>query len=380
MRLLCVSHACVVPANQALFARVARQTGWDVTIVAPRRWRNELGAFHVERWPEFEGELVALAVVGSGRVPLHFYGRGLAALVRRIRPSAMFAHNEPYALATAQVVHAARGVPAGFYSAQNVVKRYPAPVRALERYVHERAAFAFATSASALVALRSRGYDGDATVVPLWVDLDRYSISQRRDRSHSLVVGFVGRLVPEKGADVLLEALASLPGDVRAVFAGAGDDAVRLRRHARKLRLDARVDWRGYVPHDQMPNLYGEIDVLVVPSRTTISWKEQFGRVVVEALAAGVPVVASDCGSLPALLERTGGWLVREGDAQALAQRLLALRNDAASLRRAGEQGCTAVKAQFGLDAVARRFAAGIETAIACDSGTRISIIAAGSS
>src|SRR5438128_3860444 len=205
-----MSHACVVAANQALFARVAQRTGWELTLVVPRSWRNELGTFDAERY-------------------------------------------------------------------------------------------------------RSR----------IW------------NRSDSLVVGFVGRLVPEKGPDVLLEALAPLPGDVRAIVVGAGEEAARLEARSARLGLGARIDWRGYVPHDAMADVYSELDVLVVPSRTTARWKEQFGRVVIEALAAAVPVVASDCGSLPALLERTGGgWVVPEGDDRALAQRLLSLRHDPEALRR----------------------------------------------
>jgi glycosyltransferase involved in cell wall biosynthesis len=81
--------------------------------------------------------------------------------------------------------------------------------------------------------------------------------------------------------------------------------------------------------HERMPEAYGLIDVLVLPSRTTATWKEQFGRVIIEALWCGVPVVGSDSGEIPWLLELTGGGVTfPEGDADALARQLSRLRDD----------------------------------------------------
>ncbi len=85
--------------------------------------------------------------------------------------------------------------------------------------------------------------------------------------------------------------------------------------------------------HDQMAAGYAQLDVLVLPSRTTPTWKEQFGRVIVEALWCGVPVVGSDSGEIPWLIGLTGGGLVfPEGDSEALAGRLSELR-EAPALR-----------------------------------------------
>ncbi len=364
MKLVCVSHPCVVPANQELFARVRSLTGWELTIVVPSRWRNELGDFRPERSPTFDGALVPLPVLGSGKVPLHVYRVALGRVIRRERPAAVYVHNEPYALATVQALRATpRGVAAGFYSAQNLAKRYPPPFRALELATYRRASFALPVSDAVLQVLRAKGYAGPAEVLPLAVDV---SAAPERPRSRDgFTVGFLGRLVPEKGVDVLLEALGVLPQWICAVVVGAGPEEERLRAQAARLGVAERVTWGGYVRHGSTAGILGALDLLVVPSRSVHGWKEQFGRVVIEALACGTPVAASDCGELPRLLGRTGGgWTFPEGDAGALARLIERAAVDEAGRARAAARGRAAVELEFGLDAIATRFAAIVEQAV----------------
>lgn len=361
MRLLCVSHPCVASPNQELFARIASQRGWDVTILLPDRWRNEYGELKAERWPAFQGELLPTRVIGVGRIPLHVYAARLRTIVRRVRPDAIYAHNEPYALSTFQAARAAGRIPFGFYSAQNVSKAYPWPISATERYVHRRAVFAFPVSEAVLDVLSGKGYEGRAEILPLWVDPYAYG-SQGLPSERPPTLGFVGRLTPEKGLDVLLDALARLPSDVRAVVAGAGPAEPELRRRADALGLAGRVSWLGFVEHERMPGVYGQLDLLVVPSRTTAGWKEQFGRVVIEALAARVPVVAADSGELSRLLSSTeGGWLFPEGDVAALAGTLRRLLASPGELDQAARVGRAAVERRFGVAVVADHFATVVE-------------------
>jgi glycosyltransferase involved in cell wall biosynthesis len=133
---------------------------------------------------------------------------------------------------------------------------------------------------------------------------------------------------------------------------------------AEKLALGDRVEWRGYVPHERAHEAYAALDLLIVPSRSVSGWEEQFGRVVIEALASGVSVVSSDSGELSNLIRRTGGgWLFAEGDAHGLAARIQEARDhDARTLR--GTAGRRAVTEQFGLDIVAEQFASEISEAI----------------
>jgi glycosyltransferase involved in cell wall biosynthesis len=109
--------------------------------------------------------------------------------------------------------------------------------------------------------------------------------------------------------------------------------------------------------HDQMARGYAQIDVLVLPSRTTPSWKEQFGRVIIEALSCGVPLVGSDSGEIPWLIELTGGGMTfPEGDCEALAERLGTLRADAALRRNLAAAGREAVERLFSVPAATDPF------------------------
>jgi len=325
MRLAVVSRPCVEPVNQDLYARVQAQTGWDVTLLLPRSWKTEYGRRRAERWPAFRGELVPLPAVPAGNIPLHFYPVALRHRLRALRPDIVYVHHEPYAAATFQVVraaHATDGPAIGFYSAQNLSKSYPWPVSRWERWVHTHADFALPVSAEVAQVLRGKGYAGLMEVMPLPVDTERFQpAAEGRRNSRPFTAGYVGRLAPEKGVDTLIEALPQVNGATRLLIAGDGSARGSLVALARATGLADHITWAGYVPHEAVPETYRAMDVLVVPSRTVPSWKEQFGRVVVEALACGVPVIASDSGELPNLVGETrGGWLFREGDSADLAR------------------------------------------------------------
>jgi glycosyltransferase involved in cell wall biosynthesis len=176
-----------------------------------------------------------------------------------------------------------------------------------------------------------------------------------------LNVGYVGRLVPEKGLDTLITALRLLSrDDFRLVVAGDGPLIDSLRREAAAAGIAA--EFRGRLSTQQVASVYSDIDVLVVPSRTTPNWKEQFGRVVLEAASTGTPVVASDSGELPYVIAALRcGWTFPEGDAPSLADRLRELRADESLLRRASVEGAGRVRSDFSDEVVARRFAAALE-------------------
>jgi glycosyltransferase involved in cell wall biosynthesis len=157
--------------------------------------------------------------------------------------------------------------------------------------------------------------------------------------------------VPEKGIWDLVAAVRALDAPVRLLLVGDGP----LRDDLRALALpnaDVTV-WTG-LDHGGMVQAYAGMDVLVLPSRTTPTWAEQFGRVLVEALWCGVPVVGSDSGEIPWVIRATGGGVVvPEGDSNALAEALAALRGDAGLRDRLARTGHDSVVRLFSTPAVA---------------------------
>jgi glycosyltransferase involved in cell wall biosynthesis len=119
-------------------------------------------------------------------------------------------------------------------------------------------------------------------------------------------------------------------------------------------------------------SVYRRADVLIVPSKTVRNWKEQFGRVVIESLACGVPVITSDSGELPQLMEQTGGgWSFPEDNADALAHAIRHVIANPREARECAERGRRAVEQLFSADAVARRFIAVVEDVVRSRSPVR---------
>ena len=136
---------------------------------------------------------------------------------------------------------------------------------------------------------------------------------------------------------MLLEAIARLDRATLRV-AGAGPEEAALRARVAELGIGDRVELVGSVGQDQLPDFYRGLDVLAVPSLPTPGWLEQFGRVVVEAMACGVPVVASDTGALPDVVG-DAGLLVPPGDPEALATALESLLEDDATRGELSRRG-----------------------------------------
>jgi glycosyltransferase involved in cell wall biosynthesis len=112
------------------------------------------------------------------------------------------------------------------------------------------------------------------------------------------------------------------------------------------LGIQGQVEFAPYVPSTAVPDYLRELDVLVLPSRTTRSWKEQFGRVLVEAMACGVPVIGSSSGEIPNVIG-DGGLVFPEDDVAALRERLACLMADTVLRRELGERGRARVLAHF---------------------------------
>ncbi len=263
-------------------------------------------------------------------------------------------HEEPFGLAMGEVLVLRRlrrsRVPFVVASAQNLPKRYPLPFRLIERAALAQAAGAYTCNTEAGRILRDKGLVGAWTLLPLGLDTSRYTVEERSVPTEVLRIGFVGRLIPHKGVGVLLQAAVSDRRFVLEIY-GDGPEAEELRNEAVVLGIEDRVTFHGFVAEDTMPEVYRTFDVLAVPSLTMPGWIEQFGRVVVEAGASGVPVVASASGSLPDVVAEHA-LLVPPGDAGALAAALGRLVDEPGVWEKARASGI-AEAARYSWEAVA---------------------------
>lgn len=328
MRVLMLSKACVVGIYQRKLEEIAA-LGVELRVLVPPSWRDERGDTPVERVFTSGYELVETPIRFNGNFHLHYYP-DLPREIAAFRPDIVHADEEPYNLATWHALWQARraGAKTVAFSWQNIARDYPPPFRWGERWALRHTDALIVGTDSAADVWRAKGYGGPLPVIPQFgVDPTLFA-PPASVPARPFTIAYVGRLVPEKGIDLLFNAASRLPSDWRIVLVGGGPERDALAALAAQLGISERVTFEPQQPSTAMPSLYPRFDALALPSRTRPNWKEQFGRVLVEAMASGVPVVGSGSGAIPDVIG-DAGLVFPEGDSAALARHLSVLQTDA---------------------------------------------------
>lgn len=366
LKILVAGHSLVNPLNRARIDALARQRDLSLAVLTPHAWTGEHGeTYDLADAPPHPGyRLLPHRVYFRGDNQQHrfLYGGGLSRLVAAEAPDLLHIEEEPYSLATFQLALLAawHRLPFVITTFQNIEKRYPVPFRWMEAYVLGRARAALAGSAATEAVLRAKGFAGPVRQVALGIDPALYRPTRDEElvsrlKLSGFVAGFVGRLEPVKGLDLLLQAVARLP-TCQLVMVGGGSDEARLKALALELSIDERVRWVDPVPHAEVPRWLGVMDALVLPSVTFPSIQEQFGRVLVEAMACGVPVVGSSSGGIPGVIG-DAGLVFPEGDSVALSSCLMQLMRSPARREELTRAGRARALERYTWDSIARGIA-----------------------
>jgi glycosyltransferase involved in cell wall biosynthesis len=360
-----LSKALVVGAYQKKAEELAALPGVELTVAVPPVWREPgVGDQVLERRFVRGYQLAVLPIWLNGRHHIHFYP-AIERLVAHVRPDVFHIDEESFNFATYQAMRA--GVRFGarccFYSWATVDRRYPPPFGWFERYAFHHAAHAIAGAQEAADILRRHGYCGPISVLPQFgVDPDLFAPKDERrktkderleERPSSFVIGYLGRLVPQKGLLDLIEALALLPAHTRVRLIGDGVQKLQLLARAAELGVRDRLElvaWTNDVPAELR-----QLDALALPSHTTRGWKEQFGRVLIEAMSCGVPVVGSSSGEIPNVIG-DAGLIYPEGDVPALAASLERLATQPALHATLAGRGRVRVLERYTQAALARQY------------------------
>jgi glycosyltransferase involved in cell wall biosynthesis len=340
MKVALISKAHVRGVYQRGLEELAADAEIELTVVTPPSWREGRSLIALERVYTRGYELIVTPIIFNGRYHVHFYPR-LAGLLERIRPDVVHVDEEPYNFATYLALRAAGRIGARrlFYTWQNIYRKVPPPFSLVERANYAFADAAIAANEDAAEVLRRKGFTRPVSVVTPGLDPELYAPTSRAGES-SFAIGYIGRLVREKGVDLLLRACRRLAGEWTLTIVGEGDQKAALVEQAASLAIGDRITFENSVPSSQVPVVLQRFDALVLPSRSLPNWREQFGRVLMEAMACAVPVIGSTCGEIPRVIG-DAGLVFPEGDEVALSQAIATIQVDRDlrnSLRQRGRE------------------------------------------
>lgn len=354
----------------------------DTEVAALHASFVDLGDFGISRADVGEPapyRLCSVRVFPVRPYPYSLYLGAAAPLLRSFQPEVMYHVGEPNELGTWQLVRLAHKlcphVQIVLYSFENVERQWHGFPRCLRGWVQHatipRLDVVIAASHSAARVWELMGFDPSRIrVVHAFVDDRRFyrrnsdALRAELGQAESFVIGYIGRLVYEKGVDVFLRAVAELPERFVAAIEGRGPVEADLRALAGNLKLAGRVRWLGRIPSEEVPMYMSAFDALVLPSRSIPVWQEQFGRVLPEAMMCETPVVGSSCGAIPEVIG-DAGLVFPEGNAAALAQCLLQLAENTELRKMLTQRGLHRAHQEFTQAVMTRRLVGVLREAVA---------------
>src|SRR5262245_17380024 len=365
-RLISVAHSYAVGLNRRLAHEMARvgAGSWEITAAAPSYFRGDLRPLPLETIANEPCRLESIPAFLTSRIHLMIYGRRLRKILREPW-DLVHCWEEPYILSGGQIaLWAPRSAVLVYATFQNIAKQYPPPFRWIEKFALARATGWVAFGRTVYEAQsQKRCYEQrQRRIIPLGVDLERFRPDPKARETVRLelgwdtpgppVVGYLGRFVPEKGLNILMTALEQTRAPWRALFVGGGPMELSLRDWASRWGGAVRIVTG--VKHDQVPTYLNAMDLLCAPSQTTPGWREQLGRMLIEAFACGVPVVASDSGEIPHVVA-DAGVIAAEQDATAWSRALSELLDNSSRRAEFADRGMERARISFAWPIVARR-------------------------
>ncbi len=349
------------PTMDRKVRHLAATEGLTVRQVRPAHWQDDLLSDNHAAIDSLV-DLVSLPMLGRPDDPHRATYRTITFGLRQFRPDIIHAEEEPDSLAALQIALARRLCAPRAKLVLNTWQNIDRPRRPEVRWVTWQTLRAadgvMCANGEAQSILQRHGYRGYTEVLPaVGVDTDTFQPCSDRPARQTFVTGYVGRFVPEKGIHILLEAVAQLGSGYQLRLVGSGPVVAALQAQCGALGLRDRVRFVPPMPPAQVAAFLCQLDVLVLPSLTTPKWKEQFGRVLTEAMACGVPVIGSSSGAIPEVIG-DAGLIFPEGNVTALAGCLRNLQQAPALRQELAQRGLVRARSEFAQTVIAARTAA----------------------
>ena len=339
MRILVVDTIAVETARRSAYRALSRIEGCEVHLLVPAAWQEQGSVTCAEPEPDPQLHLhISKTFFGFRQHRVLF--ASLRRTLRELRPDVLYADMEPENYAAAQCRLAVDAVSPrtrfALVSSRNLdylsigfPYKFVSSHRWCDALVRRRPAdIIFVRPRSTMHMLKQ--YARSVVHLPHPVDCSLFSqevLPTFPPDGGTFTVGYVGRLAESKGVHLLLRSLVHLPDNVRALVVGQGPMRKNLGVLADRLGVAGRIRFLPAVPYAEVPGIIRSMNALVLPSMPTSHWVEQFGRILIESMACGIPVVASKSGEIPEVLGG-GGMLVAPGDVPDLVRAIEGLLNN----------------------------------------------------
>ncbi len=365
-RMLTIAHSYCVALNRRLAHEMARigEGRWEVTAVAPQYFQGDLRPVPLELCSDELCHLETVPVHFSKHIHVMLYGERLRQLMRGAW-DVVHCWEEPFILAGGQIGSWARKRAVLVYvTAQNYRKKYPPPFNWIERRAMKRASgwIAFGQTIQNALLPTPAYAQCPRRIIPLGVDIDQFrpNLEARASVRYQLgwtepkplVIGFMGRFVKDKGLELLMRVLDHVSLPWRALFIGGGPMEKDLCDWG--AQYGQRVKVLTGITHDEVPTYLNAMDVLCAPSQTMPNWREQFGRMLIEAFACGVPIIASDSGEIPYVVDHAG-IIVGEKDEAGWIRAIEDLLGNEAQRHEFSKRGVNRSRSTFAWPVVAQQ-------------------------
>ncbi len=342
MKILFTCNTGTMRHSMEIHRAVAANLSGELTVVSPEQVAVER-VYDPSGWLRLEGErecdgyrMVPVALANPRSRRRGFKVKPLLQIIRQSQPDIIHVWDEPLSQGLFRVAwirclvsHRSRVL---FYGFQNILSQWGLLRRIEWGPTWTQVAGGAVANSEALENLKEAGFPKGRHLERIFLGistnlfrpLNKYALRRDLGIEYDHVVGYVGRLLPEKGLTWLLDAIERLPGSIHCLIIGSGPMRAELEWRSSGPVLAGRVHLIDARPAEEIPKYLNCMDVLVVPSMTRSYWKEQYGRVIGEAMACGVPVIGSDSGAIPEVID-SAGLVVREGDVTALAEAIRAV-------------------------------------------------------
>jgi len=372
MKVVIISHTYIAPINRdkwKIFATMHPDV--SLWVIFPRHWPTTLFS-HEAVVSDFEQlpncQFIALDAQKEGNEVLYGYSFSLLyRLMKKIRPDLIHVEQGEAAFSYFQAIicnkllrlHAKNIFFTWINWHPEQTLKYRLLWKPIERFNRNHSAGAIVGSERAKEILEEKKFKKPIVVLPqLGVNTSVFKPALRVERAlfrKKFHIGFIGRLVPEKGIFLLLDAFIKLSHqfpDWSLVFVGDGPSLDQLQIHVVEHNLARQVLFHPPVEHHDVAALLSDIDILVLPSFDTIQWTEQFGHVLIEAMACKIPVIGSTAGQIPYIIG-SGGLIFEQKNQESLLAQLQSLMQDEEKRKHLGKHGYERVLAEYSHEVIA---------------------------